>query len=257
MSNQAEILTIPGKKVTPQEERISMAGLLKILAAFSVAAGISLHFLGHVSHETYLRLWGLDTGLFQKPAYWTSVNGYYTFFDRVVSGFTILVESWKTLGLLWLVAIGLVSYLSFLTFFSETPTPKKLRDWTARLPAWLQRTCVCIGVSTAFTMFVPAALLLIAISLAIPEYLGDSHGKAAFEKDIARFRNGCESSEPRLICLEILRDGESIANGFLIDSSATHIALFDVDRQNARIIERSGTEISSTPKAAGHALPTK
>jgi hypothetical protein len=63
------------------------------------------------------------------------------------------------------------------------------------------------------------------------------------------FNKGCWPDKVKLdyLCSDISRDGKLLARGFLIDSSASHIALYDVDVKKARLFERDKTEVIGTP----------
>jgi hypothetical protein len=239
------------QKDTPKTTSPSpLSGLTKIIAATGVVGGVILHFLGHVSHNRYLTLWGIDPGQFPKSIDWIGINGYYTLFDRITSIFSALAETWKTLALLWLGISGFVLYLYILQRLSKKEPPEQIKAWFLRYcPTWLHPPLLSVVIGGVFTFFIPSVLLVTAMFLAVPDLLGESRGEAAYKADFSKFQKGCENPKPGNICFDLRKDGQAIARGFLIDSSETHIALFDVNQQRARVIERNGTElIADLPK---------
>ncbi|WP_143696844.1 hypothetical protein [Variovorax sp. YR752] len=50
--------------------------------------------------------------------------------------------------------------------------------------------------------------------------------------------------------MELRKGSDVVAKGFLITSSPTHIAIYDVQMRAARALERGGTELRSEIKPA-------
>ena len=58
---------------------------------------------------------------------------------------------------------------------------------------------------------------------------------------------GCDAQPSGRRCIDLRKDGKTFARGFPIDSSESHIALFDVIEKRARALERDGTELLVDP----------
>jgi hypothetical protein len=63
------------------------------------------------------------------------------------------------------------------------------------------------------------------------------------EQREAAFKKGCKASKQR--CIELRRDGVVVATGYHLDSSVTHVAIFDVAINKARAVSREGVEVVS------------
>ena len=61
------------------------------------------------------------------------------------------------------------------------------------------------------------------------------------ERHAADFKKGCVQSKVQ--CIELRRDGNAVATGYLLDSSNTHIANFDTAVKRARALPRDGLEL--------------
>lgn len=247
-AQRAVLIDPPITAAAEKKPLFGFAYLIKILAATGVTGGVALHFLGHVSNNHYLRMWGLDPGQFPKSLDWASINGYYTLFERLTSIFHILVENWQTLAYLWLGSTVVVLYWFFLSYLSKKMEPEKLEFWLQRhFPKWAHIPLIGAGIGGLMTIFLPSLFLTGSILLAVPGLLGESRGEAVYKSHLERFQKGCEEISRRPLCIEIRKDGKPLAKGFLIDSSESHIALFDVSLQRARVLERAGTEIIADP----------
>lgn len=226
-----------------------MSSFTKLLAGFTVASGTLLHFFGHVAHELYLSTWGIDPGLFPKSLYWTAVNGYYTVFDRIMATFTALTEDGRKFGVLAACVSAIVVYIYALSLFDGKKKDKRPAKWVERLPKWLRGLLASLGIAAITVSLIPALLAWAAIVMAIPGLLGESRGKSAALEDYKMFLRGCEKAPVTHRCFELQKDGVKTAKGFLIDSSETHVAMFDVDLKKARVLERNGLELVAEPPA--------
>jgi hypothetical protein len=95
-----------------------------------------------------------------------------------------------------------------------------------------------------FVSVVPSALFLLTAFMAVPAALGETAGKAAAESEASEYRRGCKDSN--IPCAELKRGDQTIATGFVLDSSPSHIAIFDVQLQRGRVLAlEKREEISS------------
>lgn len=225
------------------EDLFSTPTFLKFIATAIAGGSIALHFLGHISHETYLTQFGLDAEIFPKSIYWNEVHGYYAFFER---GTTITIAFFENVGKQWkaflAITIVLSAYLFAALMASKLIEANKTKTWTVKFPQWIKALILSVSVSFGIFSAIPIAMLAIMIFWALPGLIAESYGKVAAQKDFSAFIKGCDTPEKGYSCFELIKDKTIIAKGFLIDSSDSHIAFFDANTKHAQIFERKGTE---------------
>jgi hypothetical protein len=235
---------IPFSPTETGNSSVWFSRIFQLLAITGISGGVALHFLGHVTHIHYMRMWGIDSGLFPKKVEWASINGYYTVVDRFANLYLTLKENWVILAGIWLGISFLILYWALLDYLLKKDNAKSTQNWLQRyLPQWVHLPLTSLLLGGSVTLFIPGVLLVVSMIMAIPGFMGESRGKAAFEKEVVKFKVGCKGAKAGSTCFEIHKAGNMIARGFLIDSSETHIALFDIEMQRARVLEREGTEI--------------
>lgn len=218
----------------------SWSPLAKVLAALGAVGGLLLHLIGHIGHLSYIAEWGLDPGIFPKPLDEIMVLGYIAIMERSVSILSLLGDQiWRILGI-WMVITG---YVYVVWRLEKSARREKATKILERLPErFVDLSKSALG-SALVLAVIPAGLYLVAVTTVIPAALGDSYGRSSAQKEYRRFVEGCTNTSGGSHCFEVMKDGKRIAHGFLIDSSTTHIALFDVDTKRARAIVREGTEV--------------
>lgn len=234
---------------------ISWSSLAKILGALGAVGGVLLHLMGYVAHRSYMAEWGLDPGLFSKQMDEIAVLGYASIIDRSVSVFSLLADNQGTIASVWVL---LSLYIYAVWWMEESPRQAGARQWFGRLPRrWADLVKSAIGSGFVLAIF-PAGLSLVLLVLVVPMAIGQGFGRSAAQSEYSRFNKGCERSVTGSRCFEVLKDGRRVAHGFLIDSSSSHIALFDVDKKRARIILREGTELLADERPeAGRPAPSE
>ena len=102
-------------------------------------------------------------------------------------------------------------------------------------------------VTMAIFSAVPLVLFCAFVILAMPAHLGETNGSASAERKRVSYPANmadCQQKKPGVQgCIELRRDGKSPVRGFIIEGSASHIALFDVAEKRVRALERSRTEV--------------
>ena len=101
---------------------------------------------------------------------------------------------------------------------------------------------VSLVASAGTVALFPIVLIVLISILLIPAAGGEAVGKQAAKNQQEKFSAGCSAEYGKEKCIELRRDGKVVTRGFLIDSSTTHVALYDVDEKRPRVIERAGTE---------------
>lgn len=221
---------------TKQEPRTSrlinlnFSMMFSLLASIVAAGTVTLHFIGDLRHRHYLKHWGIEENLFPKSTDWVLINGYYGVVDRFIS---MVVATLSNLQ--WLAVAAVIIGLYVLVLL----TPKSGKSfrppqWVLRLPDWMHRYIRQMLLTLLFVSSIPLALLLLTALMVIPAAFGETAGKAAALADSSEFQKGCNHSQTS--CAELKVKGEIIAKGYVLDSSASHIAIFDVDLQRARVL---------------------
>lgn len=228
---------------------VSWKGLVAAMAAFGTVGGIVLHVLGYVFHQTYLSTWNIDTGLFPKSMDDTAMAGYYAFMDRSVNILSAVIESAYLL-------IGFALMLFVATFialhFGKSGEKRKLAPRVRCLPEWMRDFAVSLVASAGTVAMFPLALIVLISILLIPAAGGEAVGKQVAKNQQEKFLAGCGSEFGRDKCIELRREGKVVARGFLIDSSTTHVAVYDVEEKRPRVIERAGTEFVARSHSSGN-----
>jgi hypothetical protein len=212
--------------------------MLSVTTALIAFSTVMLHLIGATRHRNYLNFWGIDQGLFPKAADWTLINGYYGVFDRFIA---ILGATLSSLH--WLAFAGII--LGIYVFVLCTPS-----SGSAKKPAWLERRSARfqrffrqVALTTIIVWFSPLALFVFTAVLAVPAAFGEIAGKSAAEREASEYVKGCKQSS--ISCVELSKDGNVIATGFVLDSTTSHIAIFDEKLQRGRVIPMENIEIIS------------
>ncbi|MGJ7500730.1 hypothetical protein ACSFBF_10265 [Variovorax sp. ZT5P49] len=221
--------------------RLSLQAVLSVLAALAATGAVCLHLLGGQIHRTYLRQWAVDSDLFPKAADWILSGGYNGLVTFGIQSLTAIFHNF-----LWvlLASIPLGVYVWLLL------SPLGLDRLQTKQWAWLQtawgKVAGYVLKSLLALVFLPFALFLAVAIAAIPAVIAESVGESAAEQELADFHLGCEKS--KAVCVQFLKGGNEVAKGYILDSSPSHIALFDVNLQRSRTLPREGLEGVATRK---------
>lgn len=232
---------------------LSWSSFATVIAALGTIGGLVFHLMGYISHHTYLSAWGIDPGLFPKATDATIIDGFYAFIDRsamVMSAIQDGAGKFLTAG----VMVAVYLFVLFRAGKSER-AGERARWLSNSVPAWLGDVGRSLMLTFLTIFGIPVALVFIVFVLAIPAVFAERFGYSQAEREMAKFLRGCELASGVGRCVELQKDGKTIARGFLIESSESHVALFDVAMQRARAIERAGTELHSGTQVrtpAGH-----
>lgn len=207
----------------------------------AAAGAVCLHLLGDQIHRTYMRQWAVDADLFPKAADWILSNGYN---GLVTFGIQSLVAIFQNFWWMPLASIPLGAYVWLLLSplglnRLQTKQWEWLRTWWGKVIGYILKTLLIL-------IFFPFALLLVVLVAAIPAVVAESVGKSVAEQEQADFHLGCEKS--KAVCIQFLKAGNEVAKGYILDSSPSHIALFDVSLQRSRTLAREGLEGVATRK---------
>lgn len=221
--------------------RLGWTTVTSLLAALAAVGGVALHLIGAVSHQIYLNHWGIDAGLFPKATDWILINGYYSLFNQFVVILTGMMRIWY----LMLAAALLLGLYVFALRLPLINPPK----WLLRLPAWCLRMFEQLLLTTLVVSGIPLVLFLLTVFMVIPVELGKQAGEAAAKASAVEHSKGCEKSKYQ--CVQLTKNGDLIATGFVLDDSPAQIAIFDTEHQRGRTIPRDGLEMMSSRASLG------
>lgn len=224
-----------------------MTTVLSLVAALAAFGTVALHFLGEIAHRSYLKAWGIDSGIFPKTTDWLLVNGYYVLFDRF---FNALQVAGNNLLIFFGVAVGAGLYV-FVLLSPFTPPAAAASGWSwfQQRPQWLQRLLRQTFSTVLVIGLFPVALVVLTAFMAIPAIVGETAGRGYAEREAVEFVKKCGSS--KYDCVDITKDEKTIATGFILESSVSHIAIFDAELSRSRVLSREGTQMltRSLPKS--------
>lgn len=236
---------VPTDPPQPKQAEFTWASLAKIMAAVGTVGGLVMHLVGYITHQSYLTAWGIDPGLFPKAVDDIAMTGYYAVIDRSASILSIMKdEAWKLLG----PGVAIMVYAFILLRLSKSEKRKKIVRVFQQIPDWVSDLAKSLGVTTVVLGSVPIALFLTIFALFVPAIFGHTYGISLAEREQKTYMAGCTQAGSSK-CIELRKDGKTIARGFTLESSTSHLAIFDVHEMRARAIERAGTElIADTPR---------
>lgn len=223
--------------------QVSPLDLLKVTGGFAVLASLLMHLVGTAASDAYLREWGVEITLFPRGVDRIQIDGYLWL---LVSGVKLWVVVLENAVELLLLAGVVVLYWMLLTGLSSTGGDSAAPAWLARVRPWvttLVRSTAIYVLVVAGLVLTVAATYLASVALAQPFVLADRLGREHAQSHRTAFEKGCRANT-RPQCFELRRGSERIARGLLIDSSAEHIAFFDVDTGRVRVLPRKDLEYS-------------
>lgn len=235
----------PANPPQPNITGFSWSSIAKLLASIGTIGGVVMHLIGYITHQSYLATWGIDSGLFPKPVDDIAMTGYYAVMDRSVSILSVIqTEAWKLL----VPGVAIMVYAFVLLRLNRSNKREKIVRVFQKIPDWVGDLAKSLGVTIVALGSVPIALFITIFVLFIPAVFGASYGRSLAEREQQKYVAGCTQADAGTKCIELRKDGKPIARGFMLESSTSHVALFDVNEMKARAIERAGAElVADTP----------
>lgn len=213
-------------------------GLLHLLTLFVAVATVVLHLMGEELHRAYLRYWHLDAGLFPKTSDWLLIYGYHGSTYVIAEA---LVLAWHYLAWLPVVVVCFAAYLWLLVKPLSLNGPAGA--WRARLPLSLFRALAWLASSILLLVGLVSTMVLVLVLALVPALLAQHAGVRMAMKEAEDFRRGCDQS--KAACVLVRKEGRALATGYILESSVTHIALFDANLRRAIALPREGTDTLS------------
>lgn len=213
------------------------AFLLSSSSALIAIGTVLLHFVGSVSHIQYLAHWGVSANLFPKDSSWLLINGYYGTALQFLEMLNAIANNWY-----FLIGTGIISgiYISLLLWQTNTE-PRPMFKWEKKIPKWARRLLQQTALTTLLVCASPLALTLLIATMFIPAIFAEFSGKNIAQRHHDIYSKGCEN--PKADCVDLIKNSSTLARGFVLDMSSTHIAIFDVDSQRSRVLPIENLEI--------------
>lgn len=209
------------------------------IATASVGVGaVLLHAIGSIRHNVFLAQFGMDADLFPKSADWLMLYGFYGVFNRANWGLIFLNQHWYWLPVVW-IALGLYIFLLKTPIGEGEPRPIAL--WLMRKGAWAKRLILSFIFSCLVIWVSVVALLVVWLATVFIGFVGQTAGLATAEIAKEDYAKGCDKSKSK--CVVLQKGDQPIASGYVVDSSVSHIAIFDPKDRKVRSLAREGTEV--------------
>ncbi|NIM40232.1 MAG: hypothetical protein GTN84_03270 [Hydrogenophaga sp.] len=235
----SDLRSADDKAPPPRTPRWTWQAVLAFATAFTGASAVLLHLIGNAFHEAYFSQWGIDTGPFPKSSDWLVTMGYYGISNALATAALAMLEHWYVV---MLSGIGLAFYLWLL--FSPWNPFDSLGKWSTlmpSLPKWARKSLLVATVGALMSVLSLPIIFLLVIFIGIPAEIGRGIGEGVAQREAKDFEKGCEASKRK--CIRLLRDGSPVGEGYLLESSQTHIAFLDVSMQRVRIVPREDLEL--------------
>ena len=212
---------------------------LALATAFAGASAVLLHLIGSALHQAYFSQWGIDTGPFPKSSDWLVIMGYYGIWGALASALLDAFKNWYVV----LVACMVLLLAIWLPLDLQKPPSAfdRCSTWIARLPKLARRGLALLFGGAFLCIVAMWTMATLFVFIGIPAKIGRSIGEEIARNEIEDFAKGCEASKQR--CIRLLRDGLPVGEGYLLESSQTHIAFLDVSMQRVRVVLRENLEL--------------
>lgn len=167
--------------------------------------------------------------------------------ERFTRIFMVLVDALSAQG--WWIWAGLSLYF-FGIFLALRHFPKGAvkSKRLPRFPMWVKDAGKGVFFTSTLLLGVVyfCACWLLVSWLPVP--LGQGVGADRYKQDLALFKQGCKAATQHQQCIQLIKSDQTLfAEGFRIDSSSSHVALYDVQLKLVRAVERAGTELRVIP----------
>lgn len=214
-------------------------GVLASTTALAGAAAVLLHLMGNAIHRAYFFEWGIDTGPFPKSGEWLVIMGYYGVSNALGMAMLAMLKHWYVVALS---GVGLALYLRLLnSSWNPLDAVDKWSSLTSKLPGWVRQSVLASTGGALVGLFSLPIVLVLVVLLGIPAEIGRNIGVGIAQKEAKDFAQGCEASKRQ--CIRLLREGVLVGEGFLLESSQSHLAFLDVSMQRVRVLLRENLEL--------------
>lgn len=234
--------------VPPARFRWTWASFLSLATALIAVGSATLHLVGSIWHRNYLSYWGVDAELFPQSTDQVMLTGFYALFDRLLLLFIALVKEWYLLLLGVALLFLLAMYIDALTDRAVDAVVKVAHSGRP----WRKRVVQGLMLGLTFASFALLATFVLVAMMGIPAAAAEMSARKSAEANAEDFAKGCAASKRS--CVEIQRAGQPPVQGYLLESSPTHLAIFDAGIRRSRTMSRDGVEVISAKKVVAEPL---
>lgn len=228
--------------------RWSWTSFLSLATALVAVGSASLHLVGSIWHFQYLQYWGVDARLFPQAADQILLKGFYALFDRLLLLFIALAKEWYLVLLVVALLFLLALYIDAITDKAVDAVVKVAHSGRP----WRKRVVQGLMLGLTFASFALLATFVLVALMGIPAAAAEMSARKSAEANAADFAKGC--AESKRSCVEIQRAGQPPIQGYLLESSPTHLAVFDAGIRRSRTLSRDGVEVISAKKVVAEPL---
>jgi hypothetical protein len=230
-----------------RESKTSLWKSVVAVGTVVLAVGAAvLHYMGITSHHFRLMLLRVEPDLFPKQVDMLMVHGLYATTGRLMAVFSSIDEAalWHFLLILGIVFTGVLAGALLLKGVGRRVGSSTGNASASPLRKKIQESLGNASVAAAMVIGVPYAVLVLTMLLLIAVTVGRSAAAATVENELRAWSMGCEQAKSFDGCLTVSNGREALAKGFLIDSSDSHIAIFDIHLCKAVTLQRDGTVVT-------------
>lgn len=231
--------------VPPARFRWTWASFLSLATALIAVGSATLHLVGSIWHRSYLSYWGIDAELFPQSTDQVMLTGFYALFDRLLLLLSALVSEWYLVLLAMAILVLFALYVDVITDKAVDAVVKVAHNGRP----WRKRAVQGAMIGLLLSSFVFLATFVLVALMGIPAAAAEMSAKKSAEANAADFAKGCAASKRS--CVEIQRTGQPPIQGYLLESSPTHLAVFDAGIRRSRTLSRDGIEVISGKRVAG------
>lgn len=250
--NEADPALAPAKPTeplanqsVPATKSVSWSSLAKAGAAALGATATAFNFIGQEACARYLGHWGFDDGMLPLD---TSNRVHYGYMAVLESIHTLLNGQMSTLFLWAIFIMGGIQIWATSLLKKSQPGDTKFGKWLKRnadrVPRSLKSLFASFGISGLIVVFLYYLVLAAFIALAVAPLIGEHAAGKWAEKKEGDIQKGCQRNGKQSVCTELTRDGKVVGTGFIIASSTTHIAYFDITSKHGRLIKFEDGELT-------------
>lgn len=250
--NEADTALVPTKSTEPSAgqsatttKSISWSSLAKVGAAAVGATATAFNFIGQEAYARYLGHWGFDDGMLPLDTSNRVHYGYMAVFENI---HTLLNGQVGALLLLGIFIMGGIQIWATSLIEKNPPGDTRVGKWLKRnadrLPRSLKSLFASFGISGLIVVLLYYLFFAAFIALAMAPIIGEhAAGKWAENKE-GNIQKGCQREGKHSVCTELTRDGKLVGTGFIIASSTTRIAYFDITAGHGRLIKFEDGELT-------------
>ena len=190
-------------QIKARENFINLGSVIKYIGGFSAASAVFLYFLGYIYNQSYLQVWGIDSGVFPVSHKDLIIYGIFPLFMGIANLLT-MVKKLSLVSILvafTILAIYIFIIITLAGFQNEKPSKKSKftypENFPSSKPSKLKIFIRNIFISTwaAFALIFGGlvAISSTAAMIAIPALLADKAGKQQAYIDKKQYDSGCTS----------------------------------------------------------------